>query len=195
MLIGSNNSLTYLEPSSIGFKIFESLGKCQEVDHIEQYTYYGVRLFDFKLYIDKYGHIIAKNGAFDYPIFSFYEILNYLNRKDDVIIMLTLESSDDKDKNILAEKKFLEICKIIETIYEKLKCCGGYRNRDKAKLYDFKWEKENSMPIMINPCKESLIYKFVSKFCPMLIGKLNTRYIEKYKEHDGYLILNYVNRA
>ena len=80
MLIGSNNSLTYLKPSNIWFRIKAWLVKCQEVDYEEQYTFWGVRYFDFRLYVNNHSHIIVKNDTHEYTLFSFYQVLDYFDK-------------------------------------------------------------------------------------------------------------------
>ena len=93
MFIGSNNSLTHLKPKNKWwFENILNLGKCQEVDYQIQYLFYGVRLFDFKLFVDHNNHIIVKNGSYEYPMFSFYEILDFLDKKGDAIVLITLDS-------------------------------------------------------------------------------------------------------
>ena len=190
MLIGSNNSLTYLRPSNGWFKVLNRLGKCQNIDYADQYAFWGVRLFDFRLSADKNNHIVAKNGDFVYPLYSFYEILDYFNKRADAIVYITLDSYGDKS----IERKFIEICNIIDTIYEDAMLCGGYRRFDNEKLYHFSWEHNNGMPTMIQPSEWSWKYRFVTKWFPMFIGKLNRKYIEQFKDQHGYLMLNYVNK-
>lgn len=193
MLIGSNNSLTYLEPSNYWFKIFSHFKRCQNIDYSDQYTFYGVRLFDFRLYVDKNNHIIVKNDNCEYPIFSFYEVLDYLNRRGDAIVLITLET-DSLSVNAPIESKFIETCRIIEAIYEEIRFCGGYRKSDKKQLYEFAWEKKNGMPAIIRPTEWSWLYNFATKWCPMLVYKFNRKYIERFKGIPGYLMLNYVNK-
>ena len=79
MLIGSNNSLTYLEPSSWWFKIFKWFYRHQELPCDVQYTIWGVRMFDFRLYADKHNHIAAKNGKCIYLLSTLYETLDYFD--------------------------------------------------------------------------------------------------------------------
>ena len=197
MNIGSNNSLTYLEPSNIWFNPLKYLGRCQNKKYDIQYDFYGVRLFDFKLFVDKNNHISIKNGKYEYSMFSFYEILDFLNKKEDVTVLITLDEpigneSTERIKAII--NKFRETCNIIEIIYEHINFCGGYRQDNKEKIYEFTWEKQNGLPIMINPSEWSRMYRLVSKWFPVFIGKLNRKYIKQYENERGFLLLNYVNR-
>lgn len=185
MLIGSNNSLTYLRPSTWWSKIIRWFGKCQSISYEEQYIYYGIRLFDIKLYTNEYNHAIIKNGIFKYTVFSFYEVLDFFNRMGDVTVLLTL---DEFKSSRSVEYKFTDICNIIETIYPNIRFCGGYRTFDKKKLYEFNYEKKNGMPkIVFNN-------SWVFKYLPFISSLKNKQMIRKHSTRDGYLMLNYVNR-
>lgn len=196
MIIGSNNSLTYLEPCSRLSKIFKHWGKCQNRDYEIQYSIFGARFFDLKLFVNERNHIIVKNGTYKYPLFSFYEILDFFNKKGDVMVLITLEKGDSESQERMEtiERRFTESCRAIETIYEHIKFCGGYRQEDKKRLYSFAWEEENEIPTIINPFEDSKFYRFVSRWCFWLIGKLNKRYIKEYDKSNVVLMLNYVDR-
>ena len=194
MLIGSNNSLTYLRPSSWWSKIFKWFGRCQSSTYIEQYEYCGVRLFDLKLYADEHCHIIIKNGKYKYSIFSLFEILNYLNKKGDATVNISFDASlDDVTSDVeydRIEDKFLHMCKIIETVYPNIQFLGGRRTYDKKVMYLFENERVNGIPIIINKSYNSWIYKAF----PVLIGIKNRRNIKKYEKEDCFLLLNFVDR-
>ena len=197
MLIGSNNSLTYLEPCCLWLKPLKYLGRCQSKGYDFQYLYWGVRVFDFRLYIDNNNHIIVKNGIYKYNVVSFYEILDFFNKRGDTTLIITLDTlnSNESEARIKAiERKFAETCKIIETIYENINFCGGYRRDNKEKLYSFTWEEQHEMPLIITPSEWSRLYRFISKYWPFLIGYLNRRYIRKYDKEKGCLMLNYINK-
>lgn len=198
MLIGSNNSLTYLEPSSWWFKIFKWFYRHQELPCDVQYTLWGVRMFDFRICADDKNHIVAKNGNCIYPLFLFYKTLDYFNKKEDVVVLITLELSLDEyaERNDTSsiEAKFKNTCKNIEFIYKHIGFCGGYRKSDKKVLFKFDWERDNGMPATVYPSEWSSLYRFVRKWCPFLIKKLNNIYINRYSGNKGFLMLDYVNR-
>jgi hypothetical protein len=197
MILGSNNSLTYLEPSNWWFEFGQYFAERQEISIEGQYTYYGVRYFDFRLFVDEFNHIIAKHGTTKYPLFLFYEVLDYFNQRGDAIISITLDVTFNErisDRYPKIEKKFVETCAIIDTIYHDIHFVGGTRNIDDKKLYQFDWERTNEVPEIVKPTNWSILYRLVSKFCPMFIYKLNKKYIEKYKDKHVILVLNYVNR-
>lgn len=193
MLIGSNNSLTYLSPSSWWYRLFKWFNKCQSATYKEQYEYCGVRLFDLRLYADKHCHIIARNGNFKYSIFSLYEILNYFDNKGDVTVRISFEANisdliNDSEYSRI-EEKFIQMCKIIETIYPNIKYFGGRRAYDNEKLYKFEYEEKNGTPNVIDIVNNSWIYRAF----PILSALTNRGNINKYKKKDGFLLLNFVD--
>jgi len=197
MLIGSNNSLTYLKPSNTWFNIKAWLGKCQEVDYEEQYTFWGVRYFDFRLYVNKHNHIIVKNDTHEYTIFSFFQVLDYFDKRGDVVVNVTLDASfADHMKNSYqkAEKKFIEICHIIDSIHHHVEFRGGTRKFDGKVLYKFSQRTNPYQLEAICPEDFSSVYRFVTKWLPFLVKSFNKRYMEQYKDKHVFLVLNYVNR-
>jgi len=197
MLIGSNNSLTYLIPSNWWLKPFKNFGRHQNIPYDEQYTFWGVRLFDFRLYADKNNHIIAKNNTVEYPLFSFYEILDYFDKRGDVTVLITLDASSfdmTRQNYDRVERKFCEMCNVIESIYHDIRFIGGYRKEDGKRLFEFKWEKNNKINHIIRPNILSPVYRFVSNWCPFLIGKLNRKYLDRFKDEPVFLMLDYVNK-
>jgi len=197
MILGSNNSLTYLEPSNWWFEIGQYFAKRQEKSVEVQYTYYGVRYFDFRLYVDEFNQIIAKHNYTKYSLFSFYEVLDFFNKKGDAIVEITLDVTIEErisDNYQRVEKKFIEVCNTINHIYEDICFVGGTRDIDDKRLYYFDWEKNNKIPEIVNPAKWSEFYRFISKYFPMFIYRLNKKYIDEYKDKNVILVLNYVNR-
>ena len=194
MLIGSNNSLTYLRPSSWWSRVFKWFGECQSSTYIQQYEYCGVRLFDLRLYADEHCHIIVRNRNFRYSIFSLYEILSYFNKKGDVTVRISFEATlfdliNDSEYSRI-EEKFVQICKIIESIYPNINYFGGYRSYDNKVLYKFRHEAENGAPNIIDITVNSWLYRKL----PILSSIRNRYHIKKYEKEDGFLLLNFVDR-
>jgi hypothetical protein len=197
MIIGSTNSLTYQHPQSWWKRVIGWYNKHQEVDYEIQYKFYGVRLFEFKLYVNKNKRIVVRSGNAIYSIFSLYEILDFFNKMGDVTLLITLDETYDEymlDYNHAIENKFKESCRIIETIYKDIMLCGGYREFDRKHLYQFDWERDNGMPKIMAPDEWSKVYRFIQRWCPFLLKKLNRYYIKKYEHFNGFLMLSYVNR-
>ena len=195
MIIGSINSLNYKSPTSWWNRLFKWYNKHQEVDYITQYKYCGVRLFHFRIKIDKNNHVIVGDS---YPLVSLYKVLDYLDGMGDTTLLVTLDESFESymfsDGHNVIENKFKETCDIFETLYKNIKLCGGYREFDRKKLYEFKSEKENGMPNIMKPNEWSSTYRFIQKWFPFLITKFNRSYIKRYDNFKGYLMLNYVNK-
>lgn len=198
MLLGSNNSLTYLKSPNLWFRMKSWFVRCQEIPYEEQYKYWGVRFFDLRLYINRNNRIMVKNNAYEYPLFSLYQMLGFFDRKGDVMLRVTLDASFEdrmKEDYKRVEDKFCEVCHIIDTIYKRILLCGGTRRYDGRQIYEFK-ERESIYGCVevISPEEWSPMYRFVSKWLTFLIGHFNRRYIEKFKSKHVFLVLNYVNR-
>ena len=197
MKIGSNNSLTYLEPSSWWLKLFRWVDRHQERPYDIQYRFFAVRMFDFRLYVDYHNKLVVKSGKNTFPLTTLFEIMDFFDKMGDVIVRITLESSHDdymSTSTPSVEAKFKETCHMIEVIYKNVGLCGGRRKFDDKLLYDFDWEKKHGMPVTVCPSDWSKVYRFVQKWCPFFIKKLNQFYVERYKGNNCFLMLDYVNR-
>ena len=198
MLIGSNNSLTYLTPCSALQRVFRWVNRCQEVTYEEQYTYWGIRYFDIRLFVNKYGQMVIKDGYTKYSLFSLYSVFDYFDKRGDVVVNVSLDVSINEymssDYN-QAEAKFKGLCRVMETIYHNIIFTGGTRKFDNKVLYSFGKRKNNYDDMkIVAPAKWSPVYRFISKWLPFLIGRLNKKYIEKFKDKHIFLVLNYINR-
>lgn len=194
MLIGSNNSLTYLEPFSWFLKIFKWIGRHQERPYDIQYMFYGARMFDLRLYVDGNGRLIIKDRKYTFPLNSLYEMLDYFNKREDVIVRIVLEDRDIPNISKNIESKFKNLCHILEQIYEHIGFCGGYRMYNGDVIYNFEWEEKNGKPTVICPSDWSAFYRFARKWCPFLMRKFNKMYINRFKDKNAFLMLDYVNR-
>jgi hypothetical protein len=192
MKIGSNNSLTYLEPSSWWLKIFKIFIRHQHKDYEYQYKYCGVRYFDIRVSYDKNNRMVLKDRNNTYKVFSMYEIFDFFNKFCDVTVSLTLDESLEErmwENNDRLSDRFKETCRIVETIYPCINFCGGYRRYDNKKLYRF----DNDTPHIIDVDEQSKFYSIVTRFFPFMRNRLNNKYIEKFKFEEGFLVLNYVD--
>ena len=191
MKIGSNNTLTYLEPYGEWFKIFKFVNRKQSRPFDKQYTYGGARYFDIKLIVTNKNRITVRNGSFIYKVFSIFEVLDFFNKMGDTTVHISLDITAKewlKDCNHSKELKFKEYCKMLETIYENINFCGGEKTFDGEVLYHF----NNENPSVFVAEKESMWYKIVSMVSPRITRWLNNIYKEKYKNLHGIILLNHV---
>ena len=84
------------------------------------------------------------------------------------------------------EEKFIQMCQIIETIYQNINYFGGRRSYDNKVLYKFRYETENGTPKIID--------KSGNSWLPILSCLRNRYNIKKYENYDGFLLLNFVDR-
>lgn len=198
MLIGSNNSLTYLKPSNIFSRLKHWFTKSQEIPYDEQYTFWGIRYFDLGLYVTKDNQLLIRDIGYKQSLSSLYQILDFFEKRGDVILNITFDASftDQMSSNYQKKQdKFKEICHVIDNIYHNIIFVGGSRNFDGKVIYEFKKRENNYASFeLISPSKWSPVYRFVSNWLPFLIGGLNKKYIEKFKDKHVFLVLNYINR-
>ena len=156
-MIGSLNTMSYLEPHQWYKKPLVWLKRAQRISIQEQYEKYNVRAFDIHIYfVSKNDRTVFKYGSIEYQTFSVYEVLNYLNSQCDCYVRIVLEEtllSDSVEELCRRENKFYDYCSKIESLYPDIKFFGGYRAYDYRKIYRFKHE-----------CPDNVIfYKFVDK--------------------------------
>ena len=156
-MIGSLHTMSYLEPHNSIKNLIARFKRVQKINILEQYEKYNVRAFDLHLYfVGNKGRAIFKCGSIEYKTFSVYEILNYLNSKEDIYVRIVLEDNGERISNEsrqILEKRFAEYCKIISSIYPKMKFFGGYREYDRKQIFKF----ENGRP------KDLIFYRRVDK--------------------------------
>jgi hypothetical protein len=141
-MIGSINSMSYLEPHKWWKWPLVWFRRTQKVSVQEQYERYNVRAFDLHVYFNKsHDRTIFKYGNIEYETFSVYETLNYFNNQGDCYARIVLEETSLKGKRDEIndrERKFYDYCSKIELIYPDIKFFGGYRECDYRKIYRFR---------------------------------------------------------
>lgn len=193
MVVGANNSMSYLRPTNWWARIFPFIGRTQNVDYEQQYRYCGTRFFDLRLGVSKSNHIIFKNGKIKYETFSLYNVLSFFDNVGDVTVRITLDVSFEEMMSSdypSMEAKFIETCKVIETIYPEVRYIGGYRKFDKKQLFTFKYERDFGTPLVIDEVNTS----WVDRVFPFINAHKNNEKKEKYDKSHGFLLLNFVDR-
>lgn len=197
MLIGSKDSLSYLEPLKWWLKPFKWVRASQSATYKDQYQYCGVRYFDFRVSVNSVnGHIVPKSGMFEYSYFSLYEIFGYLNKQEDVTVKMTFDETHGESlthKGEANEGRFANYCRNIELIYTSIHFCGGRRSFDDKPLYEFDWEKENGVPTVYNDKPLPWYSKVISHIIPNILIRRNRRLMKAHDEAKGFLMLSFVN--
>lgn len=132
---GSLNSTNYLKPYGFFNKIKLFFKNHHTADIQVQYNIYGIRVFDLHIDFTYTGRAFYRYDGVTYETFSIYDVLNFLEKKGDTIVCITLE---DKFKSHKKEVRFKEYCKVIEKLYPNIKFFGGNRAHDMKSLYKFK---------------------------------------------------------
>ena len=201
-IIGSHNTMSYLEPIGWIGKLLRFTTRCQRKNYREQYFLYNVRGFDLRIYFDDNGRCWFKHGPVWYKTFSLLEILSFFNEMGDCYVRVTLEEtkSDSKKDNVeFAEKRFVSMCRTIEELYPRVKFIGGERRHDWHPLFKFRYEKEHGCPRtldlysnttwMFDPAipEEDGIFEYISSgWWPWLYAKLKNKktFKKHYKKRD-----------
>ena len=138
MEIASRNTMSYLSPIGFWGKITNIFNCCQTKTIEEQYDS-GCRYFDLKIQFDETytRRIIFCSGSTRYRTFSLYEILNFLNKKKDTYVRLTLETKSTRDINFQISR-FKEVCRISKEIYPFITFFGGSMSPSNEIIYNFK---------------------------------------------------------
>ena len=205
MLIGTHQSMSYLEPISKWDRLFHFFSQAQEVDIETQYKQFGVRVFDIRLYVDKNMRICFKHGSILLKTFSVYDILGFLNKMGDCYAKITLELDDEDFANpLIIEKyrRFEEYCRVIEEIYPYITFFGGVTNLTGQILYRFAKNKHNlthvsSMYRSHSSIKESFVNS-LSHFFPRWFIKTRNKYlldkILSDNSSQNYILMDFINR-
>jgi hypothetical protein len=143
-MIGSLKSMSFLGKHKTWKNPFSWFNKKVQIVNIkEQYEKYNVRAFDMHLtFVGKSKKAVFIYDGISYETFSIYEYLNYLNNVGNAYVRIVLEA--DKD-SIDLETRFYEYCSIIESIYQKIKFFGGYRESDSKLIYKFENDAPNDL--------------------------------------------------
>lgn len=205
--IGSHNSLSYIKPKKWYLRPFHFMARCQSKDYVEQYETYGVRLFDVRIWFDKYGKLEVRHGlmTFNIDVDELNNFFEYLDKKGDCYCRILLEEDNvlKKNKSIKEiEAKFSDFCKNIEDTYKHIAFFGGNRKYDFNVVYKFKVEDPH-----LKDCYSSTtswfthsnnrILRIIDDWWPWPYAKFhNKKNIEKFEKEEKnnyFLFLDFVN--
>lgn len=142
MKIGSHNSLSYMPPKRWWMRPFAWMARCQRVDYARQYRDYGVRVFDLRVWFDKYGNFQVRHGRMQYDMTrtDVFNFLSYLNYERNCYVRVILEEDWYAYHNTfsgMAENYFIKFCDEIRETFIHIKFFGGNRKCDWKVLYKF----------------------------------------------------------
>lgn len=187
MKIGSHNSMSYLPPKKWYLWPFKLMAKCQSKSLEEQYEKYGIRVFDFRISYSNTGEPCFRHGLMQYKGNVEY-YLDFLNKKGDAEVRIILEEYRD-DKTLNQEVFFKRDCIKWKRKYNNIKFFEGRRKWDWKIIHDFKYKG----PKYIQLCASMVDPKWDDAF-PFIYAKYYNRVnIEKYKDFDGTILIDYVH--
>lgn len=193
--LGTHNSLTYAEPTTLLGKLFNKTAKCQELTLEEQYNL-GVRYFDIR--INRAGSN-AKHGFIYYKQNVELAIawLNSMSTEEDHIYVSLNYENGIFERKSKYEPAFQQLFSSMISTYRNLTFVGGYAKHPWRKVIDVKdpvleeryWEFSNYR------WAQKKIKKFfinLLHFNPKYWAKQdNQLYRKQYK--SGVLVLDFVN--
>lgn len=203
-ILGSHNSMSYMEPISKIGKLFRFNIRCQRKTVYEQYHEYGIRLFDLRLYFNEVGRGYFKSGKYMLDTYTIFQHLDFLNKQGDAYVRISLEESHKdhyKYNADFVESRFMSICHTFEIMYPGITFFGGERTYDNTILHLFRSEYSyklfNNIDFDRNGeyynSKKSIkhyLYKIIESICPLLYAKIiNKKNYSKWEKSDEHQVL------
>ena len=190
------------------------MARCQSKTLSEQYRYYEVRLFDFRVRFDKNGDLVFAHGPIEFKgdprdyldeLNKLAGMLDAIHCNDGVVILspsvyvrLILESNKPMKDQKLQEEHFRYFCEDIQKEYPNITFFGGNRKYDWKEIYHFDTDVQlkdlySSTTNIFGGPKDHWTAK-LDDLWPWLYAKLrNKKNIRDYKDEDGILFIDYVN--
>lgn len=172
MILGSNNSWSFLRPNKWYHRLLRWYYRRQDYDIQTQYNRFGARCFELKLRADKTGSFILTNGycSFDINIGEVYKDIGFLNDKGDAILLIKVDipliyhlKRCKASNNILLEmvtfigNTFPSIKVFVDDYmpmkYER-KCASTAKPKWLKSIYPKLWAKNNNEKV-IKSCAEA----------------------------------------
>lgn len=193
MILGSHNTLTYLDPKNKWLKPFTFMARCQNIPITDQYEV-GARLFDFRIIFNKWAEPSIAHGIMEFSIYqeNLENIFKWLDSKgenEDIWVRIL----NERDENYYI---FIKFCEKLKHNYPHIKFFGGRNKKDWHQLYDFGYGDPN------------MIDKYASQnfdvfdrgtgwywddLWPWIYAKLhNKKWRKQCAGYDGYLMQDFV---
>lgn len=152
MILGTHNSVTYLQPKHWWLWFGKPFAKCQDMN-IEQQWNIGVRCFDIRVRFDEKGNPIMAHGVYEvkgsvhFDILAkieglmFFEKMSHPKQSKRAYVRVILESRM-KGNLEQEEKRFKRFCSKLHQTYPLITFFGGNRKGDWKQIYDFQLKTE-----------------------------------------------------
>ena len=146
-LVGTHDSMTYLEPSNFFMEVLSVFAKTQKHDiwhQLEKYDCIDLRVSlkkdseDSQLYHWQFRHGLV---SYEHPNKLLYQIIDKIKESYPYqkVVRIILEKGDDNN----SELRFGKLCQCLETYYPEIIFIGGRRKSDWKLIYQFKHELRN----------------------------------------------------
>ena len=143
-IIGTHNSMTYLQPHKWYGWFMIPFARCQRKT-IEQQWNDGARCFDLRIRFTRQGEPYFAHGLYECTHkVKFIDVLVQLYRlsfrnNQRAFVRLILEDPDKQNHNVVYFKKF---CEVLEIKYKAIPFFGGNRKGDWAQIVEFDYKPE-----------------------------------------------------
>ena len=182
-ILGSHNSMTYLQPQQWWMKMFGWMAKCQCKSIKEQWES-GVRYFDlrvaYKLERKQVSGILTLGKIANECAYFCHGLIDYKSERIDAVVTylneMAKQSGEDVYVRVILEKENTHTCVIDDDValfkamcqnwkrkFKALKFVGGRRKDTWEQLYDFK-TKEPSLDDKYS----SMTWEVLDDFCPRI---------------------------
>jgi len=203
MILASHNSWSYHKPKHWYMYPFRFMAKCQNKDIIEQWVS-GVRMFDLRIYFDKYGVMQVRHGfmVYDIPFSHLMNDLAFLDGKakdEPVYVRVVLEmNKESKFNQAHQEWNFRRLCGALVEYFKHIKFIEGVRKFDWKEIYHF----DDPLPPYIQKYSSTTsidnkgLNKWYSKlddWWPWLYAHLHNDHLYgQYIDYEGYLMMDFI---
>lgn len=195
MKLASHNTMSYLKPIKWYMRLFHFVGKCQDLDIVEQYKL-GVRMFDLRItFINNIPYF-----AHGRMIFKHADIQNYLDIIEswkDCYVRIVLESPNkSKEYNYYQESVFKFYVSSWINYYKNIKFVEGTRK--------FDWKYLISNPGLVKTPNyiqkiSSMTGSIFDDWFPRLYAIFNNkknfkRYVENNTDDDRFVFMDFIGK-
>lgn len=203
MILGSHNSMSYKSIRQWWLKPFFWAARCQSASLFDQFVFYGVRVFDFRVRFNKSGDITFAHGPIEYTgtVPNYLTILDHMASKfkdQPTYCRIILECNARMKDQDLQDEHFCYFCEDMEQKFKNIIFFGGNRKYDWKKLYNFASQgpslddKYSSTTILSGENNYTKLAK-LDDLWPWLYAKLNNKKNKRKGTDKDCLFIDFVN--